>query len=159
MIVIGGPPTLSSPPDEDEGTARYLREGIRCVGWHSPLWESCQSPSLPEWMRAMERGGMDPLAAEKIRLPIISAAALLLQTDYERRAKDSDVLETAELDEGIRRRLPARGPSEAKLAEMIEEAIVDAYRETEPTSWKPRLAPFYPQSIPHTPHSATPSHR
>jgi hypothetical protein len=30
---------------------------------------------------------------------------LLLQTDYQRRTKDSDVLETAELDEGIRGRL------------------------------------------------------
>lgn len=34
---------------------------------------------------------------EKIRLRIIGSAALMLQTDYERGTKDSDVLETAEL--------------------------------------------------------------
>jgi hypothetical protein len=44
-------------------------------------------------------------AAQGIRLPIIGSTALLLQTDYERLTKDSDVLETAELDERIRRQL------------------------------------------------------
>lgn len=41
-------------------------------------------------------------AAVKIRLRIIGSAALMLQTDYERGTKDSDVLETAQLTPEIR---------------------------------------------------------
>jgi hypothetical protein len=46
-----------------------------------------------------------PTGPERIRLPIIGSTALLLQTDYERRTKDSDVLETAKIDQTIRAQL------------------------------------------------------
>jgi hypothetical protein len=42
---------------------------------------------------------------DKIRLRLIGSAALMLQTDYERGTKDSDVLETAQLTEGLQARL------------------------------------------------------
>lgn len=42
---------------------------------------------------------------EKIRLRVIGSAALMLQTDYVRGTKDSDVLETAHLTEDIKGRL------------------------------------------------------
>jgi hypothetical protein len=37
--------------------------------------------------------------AEKIRLSVIGASALLPQTQYQRGTKDSDILETAQLGE------------------------------------------------------------
>ena len=37
------------------------------------------------------------LPEERIRLPIIGSAALMLQVDYARGTKDSDILETAAL--------------------------------------------------------------
>lgn len=46
-----------------------------------------------------------PTGAGRIRLPIIGAGALLLQTSYKRVTKDSDVLETAEIVEGVRSQL------------------------------------------------------
>jgi hypothetical protein len=61
-------------------------------------------PLIHDFFQDLDRA-WTATAAEKIRLPIIGATALLLQTDYERRTKDSDILETAEIDEGIRRRL------------------------------------------------------
>lgn len=48
------------------------------------------------------------LAAPRVRLRIIGSAALLLQTDYQRGTKDSDVLETAEL----------KGSTAARLTEL-----------------------------------------
>jgi hypothetical protein len=44
-------------------------------------------------------------ATAKIRLRIIGSSALMLQTDYERGTKDSDVLETNDLTAGIKKRL------------------------------------------------------
>jgi hypothetical protein len=41
----------------------------------------------------------------KIRLRIIGSAALMLQTDYERGTTDSDVLETTNLTDGVRKRI------------------------------------------------------
>jgi len=45
------------------------------------------------------------LPEERIRLPIIGSAALMLQVDYARGTKDSDILETAALTEAIKARL------------------------------------------------------
>jgi len=59
---------------------------------------------IDDFFQDLDRG-WTPIGAEKIRLPIIGSTALLLQTDYERRTKDSDVLETAEIDQGIRSQL------------------------------------------------------
>ncbi|MDO8803601.1 MAG: hypothetical protein Q7R35_04155 [Elusimicrobiota bacterium] len=44
-------------------------------------------------------------APGKIRLGIIGSAALLLQTDYDRGTKDSDILEALDLTPGIKRGL------------------------------------------------------
>ena len=55
------------------------------------------------------------IAAEKIRLPIIGATALLLQTDYERRTKDGDVLETAAIDDELQSRLLTLAGKDSKL--------------------------------------------
>ena len=43
-----------------------------------------------------------PTGTDRIRLSIIGAGALLLQSSYERITKDSDVLETGDIDEGVR---------------------------------------------------------
>lgn len=43
--------------------------------------------------------------AAPVRLRLIGSAALLLRTDYARGTKDSDVLETAEVDPAVRERL------------------------------------------------------
>lgn len=55
------------------------------------------------------------IAAEKIRLPIIGATALLLQTDYKRRTKDGDVLETAAIDDGLQSRLLSLAGKDSRL--------------------------------------------
>lgn len=57
-----------------------------------------------------------PLVAEKIALRIIGATALLLQTDYDRVTKDSDVLETDELEQHTRRQLLAMAGRDTPLA-------------------------------------------
>jgi|GEM_PF-5540425 len=57
-----------------------------------------------EFFRDLDRA-WESSGTGKIRLPIIGAGALLLQTNYQRLTKDSDVLETAEIDEGLRRQL------------------------------------------------------
>lgn len=59
---------------------------------------------IDDFFQDLDRG-WTPTGPEKIRLPIIGSTALLLQTDYERRTKDSDVLETAEIDQTIRGQL------------------------------------------------------
>ncbi len=56
---------------------------------------------IDDFFQDLDRGWTQT-GPEKIRLPIIGSTALLLQTDYERRTKDSDVLETAEIDQTIR---------------------------------------------------------
>ena len=45
--------------------------------------------------------------ASKVRLSIIGSGALMLQTDYERGTKDSDVFETMDLTDETKRRLVA----------------------------------------------------
>ena len=64
----------------------------------------CEMPVPPihDFFQELDRA-WKPTGTKRIRLPIIGAAALLLQTSYERLTKDSDVLETEEIDEGVRR--------------------------------------------------------
>jgi hypothetical protein len=59
---------------------------------------------IDDFFQDLDRG-WTPIGSERIRLPVIGATALLLETDYERRTKDSDILETAEIDQGIRSQL------------------------------------------------------
>ena len=51
----------------------------------------------------------------KIRLRVIGASALLLQTQHRRGTKDSDILETAELDEPTKKRLLQLAGKDSKL--------------------------------------------
>lgn len=61
-------------------------------------------PLMREFFQELD-GLWKPTGPGKIRLPIIGATALLLQTSYERATKDSDVLETGEMDEAVRAQL------------------------------------------------------
>jgi hypothetical protein len=56
-----------------------------------------------------------PTGHGKTRLPIIGATALLLQTSYERGTKDSDVLETADIDHKVRAQLESLAGQGSKL--------------------------------------------
>lgn len=61
---------------------------------------------LEEFFRELDRTWRTPEPQMgKIRLRIIGSAALMLQSDYVRGTKDSDVLETALLTESIQDRL------------------------------------------------------
>lgn len=51
---------------------------------------------ISDFLTDIDRRWTEPTPV-KMRLPIIGSAALMLQADYERGTKDSDVLETAEL--------------------------------------------------------------
>ena len=53
--------------------------------------------------------------APRIPLRIIGSTALFLQTDYERGTKDSDVLETRDIDAGAKERLLALGGQGTRL--------------------------------------------
>jgi hypothetical protein len=60
-------------------------------------------PLVGDFFRDIDaRWGTPPSA--KIRLRIIGSSALMLQTDYERGTKDSDVLETTEITAAVRKR-------------------------------------------------------
>jgi hypothetical protein len=59
---------------------------------------------ISDFLTDIDRGWTAPMPV-KIRLPIIGSAALMLQADYERGTKDSDVLETSELVGEVRERL------------------------------------------------------
>ncbi len=59
---------------------------------------------LEEFFRDLDEQWSGPADA-RIRLRLIGSAALMLQTDYERGTKDSDVLETANLTDEIKSRL------------------------------------------------------
>ncbi len=61
-------------------------------------------PLVDDFFRDID-GRWGTPAAAKIRLRIIGSSALMLQTDYERGTKDSDVLETNDLTAGIKKRL------------------------------------------------------
>lgn len=54
---------------------------------------------------------------ERVRLRIIGSAALMLQTDYVRGTKDSDVLETADLTSEIKGKLLTLGGKGSRLFE------------------------------------------
>jgi len=56
-----------------------------------------------------------PVGSEPIRLRIIGSAALMLQTEYERGTKDSDILEAAEITPAIREQLLALAGPKAPL--------------------------------------------
>jgi hypothetical protein len=60
---------------------------------------------IDDFFAELDRSWIPAPATEKIRLPVIGAMALLLQTDYERGTKDSDVLETKEIVPDVRRQL------------------------------------------------------
>jgi hypothetical protein len=59
---------------------------------------------IRDFIRDLDRGWTSA-APGRIRLRIIGSTALMLQANYERGTKDSDVLETADLDAGTRTRL------------------------------------------------------
>ena len=71
-------------------------------------------PPLHDFFQDLDRA-WQPTGKGKIRLPIIGAAALLLQTSYERLTKDSDVLETEPIAEGVRSQLENLGGKDSKL--------------------------------------------
>lgn len=56
-----------------------------------------------------------PPNTPRVRLKIIGSTALMLQADYSRGTKDSDVLETAELRGGIRERLMVLAGRQSRL--------------------------------------------
>jgi hypothetical protein len=62
------------------------------------------SPVIDDFLRAIDMAWQPP-EVEPIVLKLIGSSALMLQTDYVRGTKDSDVLETAELPVSTRRRL------------------------------------------------------
>jgi hypothetical protein len=57
-----------------------------------------------------------PTRTGKTALHVIGASALLLQSDYGRATKDSDVLETAALDDDVKARLLALAGADSSLA-------------------------------------------
>jgi hypothetical protein len=71
-------------------------------------------PLIREFLRDLDRA-WTPTASSKIPLRIIGSTALMLQASYERGTKDSDVLETVDLDADIRARLEATGGRGSKL--------------------------------------------
>ena len=61
-------------------------------------------PLVEDFLRGLDRAFTGALA-ERLVLQVIGSTALMLQVDYERGTTDSDVLETAQIDATIRRRL------------------------------------------------------
>ena len=61
-------------------------------------------PLISDFLVDLDRR-WDQSSTEKVRLPLIGSTALMLQTDYERRTKDGDVLETTDLTTEIKERL------------------------------------------------------
>jgi hypothetical protein len=61
-------------------------------------------PLVDDLFRDLDARWSSPTPA-KIRLRIIGSSALMLQTDYERGTTDSDVLETTDLTDGVRKRM------------------------------------------------------
>lgn len=71
--------------------------------------------SISDFFREID-AAWSPLSATKIRLHIIGSAALMLQTSYARGTKDSDIIETHELDNAIQGKLLALAGSGTALA-------------------------------------------
>lgn len=65
-----------------------------------------QVPPIHDFIRELDRAWDRP-TGEKTVLRIIGSTALMLQADYERGTKDSDILETDDLGRGTRARLLA----------------------------------------------------
>ena len=69
---------------------------------------------IRDFLRDLDRAWTSN-ASSKIPLRIIGSTALMLQASYERGTKDSDVLETVDLDADIRARLEAIAGQGSKL--------------------------------------------
>ena len=79
---------------------------------------------------------MGTASSAKVRLRVIGSSALMLQTDYARGTKDSDVLETADLTETaaltrrreIIRETDAAGLLATPANSFVNELVVEAAR-------------------------------
>jgi hypothetical protein len=71
-------------------------------------------PLIRDFLRDLDRA-WTPTAWPKIPLRIIGSTALMLQASYERGTKDSDVLETGDLDEDVRAQLESIAGQRSKL--------------------------------------------
>ena len=69
---------------------------------------------LEEFFQDLDAQWPRPVAA-KIRLLLIGSAALMLQTNYQRGTKDSDVLETTNLTDEIKTRLLTLAGTSSRL--------------------------------------------
>ncbi len=72
--------------------------------------------ALEEFFQDLDGHWRGPIDA-RIRLRLIGSAALMLQTDYRRGTKDSDVLETTNLTDEIKTRLLAIAGKNSPLFE------------------------------------------
>jgi hypothetical protein len=70
--------------------------------------------AIEEFLREID-ARWKPASTQSIPLRIIGAAALMLQSDYERATTDSDVLETADLDKDTQRQLLRLAGPESSL--------------------------------------------
>jgi hypothetical protein len=73
-------------------------------------------PPIHDFFQDLDRA-WKPMGNGRIRLPILGAGALLLQTSYQRLTKDCDVLETADIDEGVRSRVDALAGKGSRLSQ------------------------------------------
>lgn len=69
---------------------------------------------IHEFFRELDAGWGTPPPA-KVCLRVIGSSALMLQTDYARGTKDSDVLETNDLTDNVKSRLLAAGGMGSRL--------------------------------------------
>ena len=63
-------------------------------------------PPIDDFLRDLDRG-WDGAPGERLTLHVIGSTALMLQVDYERGTKDSDILTTDRVDANVRQRLLA----------------------------------------------------
>jgi hypothetical protein len=99
-------------------------------------------PLIPDFFEDLDRA-WKPTGTGRTRLPIIGAGALLLQTSYVRLTKDSDVLETPEIDEDVRRQLEDLAGKQSRLSQR-HKVYVDVVRPGLP------LLPQRPNWVPTT---------
>ena len=64
-----------------------------------------------------------PLGGEPISLQVIGSTALMLQTDYDRGTKDSDVLESAGVSGAVGKRLLALAGKETDIEKQFRSFI------------------------------------
>jgi hypothetical protein len=72
-------------------------------------------PPIHDFFLELDRA-WKPTGARRIRLPIIGAGSLLLQTSYARLTKDSDVLETEEIDKDVRSQFENLAGKQSRLS-------------------------------------------